>query len=79
MADWDGNLCVNLTGGGPDALALAERVSRAWVSFARHGDPNHSGLPRWSPYTAAQRATMVFDTQCEVRNDPDGEGRRLMS
>jgi len=75
----NGDLCVNLTGGGPDALALAERVSRAWVSFARHGDPNHSGLPRWSPYTAAQRTTMVFDTHCEVRNDPDGEGRRLMS
>ncbi len=75
----NGDLCVNLTGGQPDALVLAERVSRAWVSFARHGDPNHSGLPRWSPYTAAQRATMVFDTQCGVRNDPDGEGRRLMS
>jgi len=75
----NGDLCVNLTGGRPDALALAERVSQAWVSFARHGDPNHSGLPKWSPYTATQRATMVFDTRCEVRNDPDGEGRRLMS
>jgi para-nitrobenzyl esterase len=75
----NGDLCVNLTGGEPDALALAERVARAWVSFARHGDPNHPGLPKWSPYTAAERATMVFDTHCEVRNDPEGEGRRLMS
>lgn len=75
----NGDLCVNLTGGQPDALALAERVSRACVSFARHEDPNHCGLPRWSPYTAAERATMVFDTNCEVRNDPEGEGRRLMS
>ena len=75
----NGDLCVNLTGGRPDALALAERVSQAWVSFARDGDPNHSGIPKWSPYTAAQRATMVFDTHCEVRNDPEGEGRRLMS
>jgi para-nitrobenzyl esterase len=74
----NGDLCVNLTGGRPDALALAEQVSRAWVSFARHGDPNHSGLPRWSPYTAARRATMVFDNHCEVRNDPEGEGRRLI-
>ena len=75
----NGDLCINLTGGRPDALALAEQMSRAWVSFARTGDPNHAGLPKWSPYTAAQRATMVFDTHCEVRNDPEGEGRRLIN
>jgi para-nitrobenzyl esterase len=75
----NGALCVNLTGGRPDALALAEQVSRAWVNFARHGNPNHSGLPMWSPYSAGHRATMVFDTRCEVRNDPEGEGRRLIS
>lgn len=73
------DLCVNLTGGRPDALALAERVSGAWVSFARKGDPNHAGLPKWSPYTADRRATMTFDTRCEVRMDPEGEGRRLMA
>lgn len=72
------DLCVNLTGGRSDALALAERVSGAWVSFARKGDPNHSGLPKWSPYTAEHRATMVFDTRCEVRSDPDGEGLTLL-
>jgi para-nitrobenzyl esterase len=72
------DLCVNLTGGRPDALALAAQVSGAWVNFARKGDPNHSGLPKWAPYTRERRATMVFDTRCEVRNDPEGEGRRLM-
>ncbi|MCC2669035.1 MAG: carboxylesterase, partial [Armatimonadetes bacterium] len=72
------DLCVNLTGGRPDALALAAQVSGAWVHFARKGDPNHSGLPRWAPYTTDRRATMVFDTRCEVRHDPEGEGRRLI-
>lgn len=72
------DLCVNLTGGRPDALALAAQVSGAWVHFARHGDPNHSKLPRWAPYTSDRRATMVFDTRCEVRNDPEGAGRRIM-
>jgi len=72
------DLCVNLTGGRPEALALAAQVSGAWVNFARKGDPNHSRLPKWSPYTPERRATMVFDTRCEVRNDPEGEGRRLM-
>jgi len=72
------DLCVNLSGGLPESLTLAERVSGAWVNFARKGDPNHAGLPRWAPYTTDRRATMVFDTRCEVRNDPEGEGRRLM-
>jgi para-nitrobenzyl esterase len=72
------DLCVNLTGGRPDALALAAQVSGAWVHFARHGNPNHAGLPRWAPYTPDRRATMVFDTRCEARSDPEGEGRRLM-
>jgi para-nitrobenzyl esterase len=72
------DLCVNLTGGRPDALALAAQISGAWVNFARKGDPNHAGLPRWAPYTTERRATMVFDTHCEVRHDPEGEGRRLM-
>ena len=71
------DLCVNLTGGRPEALHLAAQMSGAWVHFARNGNPNHSGLPKWPSYTTDRRATMVFDTRCEVRNDPEGEGRRL--
>jgi len=29
-------------------------------------------------YTAEHRAAMYFDTPYEVRNDPEGEGLRLM-
>ena len=29
-----------LTGGGPEAKALADRVSDAWIAFARTGNPN---------------------------------------
>jgi len=29
-------------------------------------------------YTVEHRATMYFDTPSEVRNDPEGEGLRLM-
>lgn len=70
-------LCVNQTGGGQDALNLASRMSRAWVAFARHGDPNHSGLPRW-PRFDASRPTMVFDDVCRVRHDPEALGRDLL-
>jgi para-nitrobenzyl esterase len=59
--------CENMTGGGPAARDLAAKVSEAWIAFARTGDPNHSGLPHWTPLTAETNATMVFDTQCELR------------
>ena len=41
-----------IVGTGADRQALADRMSRAWVAFARSGDPNHAGLPRWEPFTA---------------------------
>ena len=37
--------CETMTGGGREAIALAERMSDAWVRFARTGDPNGAGLP----------------------------------
>jgi para-nitrobenzyl esterase len=65
--------CEEMTGGGKDALALAHKVSSAWINFAKTGNPNASGLPKWPTYTAESGATMIFDNLCEVRNHPDEE------
>ena len=54
------------TGGAPVALALQDKVSQAWVNFARTGNPSQSGLA-WKPYTVTGKETMVFDTVSEVR------------
>lgn len=67
--------CVNMTGGGADARTLAAKMSDAWIAFARTGNPNHKGLPKWSNFTADKGATMIFDNKCEVQNNPDGEPR----
>lgn len=67
-----------MTGGGADARKLGERVSDAWIAFARKGDPNHSGLPKWPAFTPNDGALMVFDTKCEVRMSPDSEARRAV-
>jgi para-nitrobenzyl esterase len=72
-------ICDHYSGGTPEAFVLSKQISTAWVSFARTGNPNHDGLPHWPTYTAEHRATMYFDTPCEVRNDPEGEGLRLMA
>ena len=64
------DLCQTVVGGGADRQALADTMSQAWVAFARTGNPNHKGLPNWEPFTADQRATMIFNTECRAVNDP---------
>jgi para-nitrobenzyl esterase len=66
-----------MSGGGARAAALADRMSDAWIAFARGGDPNTGGLPGWPAYGIAERATMVFDDVCEVVGDPHGAVREL--
>jgi len=60
----------------PEAFALAEKTSAAWAAFARTGDPNIPRLPKWAPYSATSRDTMLFNNDCRVVADPD-RGPRL--
>jgi para-nitrobenzyl esterase len=46
------------TGGGPVALAPQDKVSQAWINFARSGNPNQPGL-EWKPYTEEPQANGV--------------------
>ena len=59
-----------MTKGGPEVKHLAALTSEAWIQFARTGNPNHKGLPDWKAYDPAQRATMIFNNECRVVNDP---------
>jgi para-nitrobenzyl esterase len=62
----------NATGGGPVALALQDKVSGAWLAFAKTGNPNQPGLA-FKPWTPNDQQTMVFDTvsECRALNDDD--------
>jgi para-nitrobenzyl esterase len=71
--------CDTVTGGGPAARTLAAKVSEAWIRFARTGDPNHSGLPRWPPFTPGKRTTMIFDNTSAAKDDPDGEELKALA
>jgi para-nitrobenzyl esterase len=64
------------TGEGQDRYSLAAKMSGAWGEFARTGKPSDADLPEWPPYTTGRRATMIFDNECKVVDDPGGEERR---
>jgi para-nitrobenzyl esterase len=72
------DLCDQQTGGGLEALRLAERMSDAWIAFARHGQPGHAGLPAWPAFDKTH-PTMVFDNACRLARDPEAAGRALLA
>lgn len=59
-----------------DALALADRIQAYWTNFAKTGDPNGPGLPRWEPAsgggfmmeltTPLRGSRGVLDEACEI-------------
>jgi para-nitrobenzyl esterase len=69
---------ARLTGSGAEAKALADRVSDAWIAFARTGNPNTPKLPRWPAFNPTERPTMVIDTRSRVEKDPIREQRLVM-
>jgi para-nitrobenzyl esterase len=68
-------VCDHMTGGGERARALSDQMADAWIRFARSGDPNGAGLPRWSPFSAGSAKTMIFDDEPKFEIDPDGAER----
>jgi len=72
------NVRDNIVGvGSAEGKVMCDRLASAWVAFAKTGDPNNAQIPRWPTYDATTRATMVFDTDTRVENDPRSEIRKF--
>jgi para-nitrobenzyl esterase len=71
--------CEEMTGGKPDAYILADKMSQAWINFARAGNPNHKGLPLWAAYTPQNTTTMFFDKVCIAKPQHDKELMQLVA
>jgi para-nitrobenzyl esterase len=66
-----------LKGADPvETAGLANAMHHAWIAFARSGNPNHPGLPRWPAYDAKSRMTMRFDTVMGAVSDLAGVASR---
>ena len=68
-----------MTGNGAVARRLAQQMSQAWIHFARTGNPNHAGIPKWDPVTANGSEMMIFDTESLFKADPDSLERGAYS
>ncbi len=77
---YDNVKASRLSADAPDAQALADKVSEAFIAFFRTGDPNtpKSKLPHWPKFDAASRPTMVFNDVPKLVNDPIREQRLAM-
>lgn len=69
--------CEQGTGNTPQAQALAKTMATAWANFARTGNPSQPGLT-WTPTDAERNQTMIFDNQCHMADDPEGEARKIL-
>ena len=63
--------------GSPQQRALWSRFASAWVALAKTGNPNSPKIPTWPAYDSTKRATMVFDNDTRVENDPRAEIRQF--
>jgi len=72
-------MSASMVGTEPEAQVMADRMSAAWLAFARTGDPNAKGLPHWPAFRGGERATMVFDAETRVVNDHRGDERALLA
>jgi para-nitrobenzyl esterase len=68
-----------MTGIGPEAQKMADIMSESWLAFARNGNPDTPNIPHWPRFDLKNRATMVFDLQSKVENDPRGNERKLFA
>ncbi len=70
--------CEQGTGNTPEARALAKKMATAWANFARTGNPSQPGLT-WEPSDPETNKTMVWENECRMVNDPDGDLRKRIS
>jgi para-nitrobenzyl esterase len=73
------DVAASMTGSGQDRYALQHKMSAAWAAFARSGNPNHADIPNWSAFDPNQRATIIWNNEVKIVNDPHKEERLALA
>lgn len=55
----------------PDDAKLVHLISTYWANFAKTGNPNGPGLPKWPAFRMRRQRVMVFDAHPSARPVPN--------
>ena len=69
--------CEQGTGNTPEAQALAKKMAGSWAAFAAKGHPSTPGLS-WEPTNPETNRTMIWDNECRMVDDPEGQARKII-
>ena len=53
--------------------ALSAAMMDTWIAFARTGNPNNESIPKVPSYNPDKKATIIFDKEISIREDPYSE------
>ncbi|HEC40370.1 MAG TPA: hypothetical protein ENI29_19170, partial [bacterium] len=61
----------------PETQELSEKMMDAWIAFAHTGNPNHENIPTLPAYDLQKRATIFFDREITIVEDPYSDERAI--
>ena len=59
-------------------LELSEKMGTYWTNFAKYGDPNGEGLPKWPPFSDANPKVMYLKTNPHIGPVPSEESMKVL-
>ncbi|HUG11148.1 MAG TPA: carboxylesterase family protein [Opitutaceae bacterium] len=62
----------------PGDRAISETVSTYWANFAKHGNPNGPGVPKWPEFTTNDRNVMYFHNEATVGSVPSADSLEVL-
>ena len=57
---------------------ISEAMSTYWTNFAKHGDPNGSGMPTWPTFSEAKSEVLYFSQTLFVGPVPSAESLKVL-
>ena len=59
-------------------LAISDAMSTYWVNFAKHGDPNGNGVPKWPAFTDKKPQVMYFSQTPHIGPVPSADSLKVL-
>ena len=72
-------IAVSELGRGADVAPLAEKMSEAFIQFAKTGNPSSRLIPTWPAHDPALKQTLVWNKDVSVVNDPYGKEKAALA